>query len=64
MVNLLGAIAMEAAYQIMVQRGATWSRRKFFNVGQEIVRKHPEYMLRIDYEHDWLDTFNAESSNK
>jgi hypothetical protein len=47
MANLLGAIALEAAYQIVVQRCASWSRRKFFNVGQEIVRKHPEYMEGI-----------------
>lgn len=40
---LLGAIALEATYQIMLQHGAPWSREEFFAEGQAIVRKHPEY---------------------
>jgi len=44
--NLLAAIALEAAYQLVTQRGARWSRRKFFGrrkfflvVGERIVRE-------------------------
>ena len=36
---LLGAIALEAAYQTMLAHGAPWSREEFFAQGQAIVRK-------------------------
>jgi hypothetical protein len=46
MSNLISAIALEGMYQIMVQRGARWSRKQFFRIGKSIVRKHPEYLGR------------------
>jgi hypothetical protein len=36
---LLGAIALEAAYQTMLQHGARWTRERFFEEGEKIVRK-------------------------
>lgn len=35
---LLGAIALEAAYQTMLQHGLRWSRERFFAEGQAAVR--------------------------
>lgn len=40
MVNLLGAIALEGMYQlVVVKAGVDWSREKFYAKGGEIVRR-------------------------
>ena len=48
MKNILGAIALEGAYQMLLARGARWSRRQFFRLGQRLVREHPEYLTETE----------------
>jgi hypothetical protein len=42
--EVLGAIALEGAFQAVLAQGADWTRQHFFEMGQLIVRQHPEYL--------------------